>query len=191
VYVPFAQGGMRNTYFRVRPRSPQPALADAVRREIRAEAPGLPLFGAQAFASHIESSIEYWALRLSAALFGAFGGLAMVVALVGIYGVLSHAVARRTREFGIRMAVGATAGAVRQLALRDGLATTLLGIGIGWLLGLGVGRVLSGIFVDVASFDALVSFATPITFIAGAAVAAWIPARRATRVNPVTALRAE
>jgi ABC-type antimicrobial peptide transport system permease subunit len=77
------------------------------------------------------------------------------------------------------------------VGLRDGLATTLLGIGIGWLLGLGIGRVLSGIFVDVEAFDALVFVATPVGFVAAAFVAAWIPARRATRVNPVTALRAE
>jgi predicted permease len=189
VYVPFAQGAMGNAYFLVRPASPSATLADTVRREIRRAAPGLPLFSAKTYAAHVSSSIEYWAVRLSAVLFGAFGALAMIVALVGIYGVMSYAVVRRTREIGIRMAVGATAGGVKRMIFAEGLSLTLLGVAIGWLLGLGAGQLLGSVFADLAPFDALTFTIIPCGFLAAATLAAWLPARRATRVTPMTALR--
>jgi len=154
-------------------------------------APGLTVFTARTFAQHIRSSAEYWMLRLSAVLFSVFGVLAVVVALVGIYGVMSYTVARRTREIGIRMAVGARPGAVRWMILGESTATTLLGVGIGWLLGLAVGRLLASIFVDVSAFDVATFSALPLGFIVAALAAAWLPARRATEVNPITALRSE
>jgi predicted permease len=191
VYVPFAQDARSNAYFHVRPARAGTDLTDAVRSEIRSTAPNLPLFSARTFASHVGSAIEYWALQLTAVLFAAFGGLAMVVALVGIYGVLSYAVARRTREIGIRVAVGATAGGVRRMIVGEGLGLTLLGVSIGLLLGIGVGQVLASIFVDVEAFDTVVFTLVPVGFFLSALLASWLPARRATRINPVTALRTE
>lgn len=191
VYVPFAQGAMGGAYFHVRPRASEASFVDSVRGEIRAAAPGLPLFSARTFETHIGSSIEYWALQLSAGLFGVFGGLAMVVALVGIYGVMSYSVARRTREIGIRMAVGAMPGAVRRMILREGLSLTLAGVAIGLILGVGVGRLMASIFVDLSAFDPIAFAVVPAAFVVAAVVAAWIPASRATRVNPLAALRSE
>ncbi len=191
IYVPFAQEAMGNVYFHVRPTTASAALPDVVRREIAEAAPALPLFSAKTFAAHTTSSIEYWALRLSAMLFALFGALAMIVALVGIYGVMSYAVARRTREIGIRIAVGALPRVVRRMVLAESLSVTLAGIGIGWLLGIGVGRLLGSIFVDVASFDALTFTVVPVGFALAGLAAAWFPARRATKVNPMTALRTE
>lgn len=191
VYVPFAQGAMGNVHFHVRPAAPSAALADVVRREIREAAPGLPIFAARTFEQHVSSSAEYWMLRVSAGLFFLFGGLAMLVALVGLYGVMSYAVARRTREIGIRMAVGAMPGAVRRMILGESLTVTLMGVGLGWLLGLGVGRVLASVFVDLSGFDVLVFSVAPVGFVLAALAAAWLPARRATEVNPMAALRAE
>jgi ABC-type antimicrobial peptide transport system permease subunit len=124
-------------------------------------------------------------------MFGLFGALAMVVSLVGIYGVMSYAVARRTREIGIRVAVGAMPQTVRHMVLSESLSITLVGVGMGWLLGIAVGRLMGSIFVDVASFDALTFTVVPVGFIIAGLAAAWLPARRATRVNPMTALRAE
>jgi predicted permease len=191
VYVPFAQGARSNASFHVRPASANADLADAVRGEIRAAAPNLPLFSAQTFASHLDNALEYWALKLTAALFAAFGGLAMLVALVGIYGVMSYAVVRRTREIGIRIAVGATGAGVRRMIVGEALTLTVIGVSIGLLLGVGVGQVLASIFVDVAAFDGLVFTVVPVLFFGAALVASWLPARRATRVNPVTALRTD
>ncbi|HUE89786.1 MAG TPA: ABC transporter permease [Vicinamibacterales bacterium] len=191
VYVPFAQGARSNAYFHVRPALGRADFTDAIRREIREVAPNLPLFSAQTFASHMDNALEYWALQLTAALFAAFGGLAMLVALVGIYGVMSYAVVRRTREIGIRIAVGATNDRVKRMIVGEGLIVTLIGVSIGLLLGVGVGQVLASIFVDVSAFDVFVFTLVPLSFLAAALLASWLPARRATRVNPMTALRTD
>jgi predicted permease len=191
VYVPLAQEFSSNVFFHVRPARPDPALVDAVRREIRATAPGMPLFGVRTFATHVEAAAEYWMLRLSTLLFAFFGVMAMVVALVGIYGVTSYSVARRTREIGVRMAVGARPEAVLQMIVSESLGTAVGGVAVGWLLGLGVGRVMSSVFVDVAAFEPWTFALVPAGFVLAALAAAWGPGRRATQISPMIALRIE
>ena len=115
----------------------------------------------------------------------------MVVALVGLYGVMAHAVVRRTREIGIRIAVGAEPAAVRRMILGESLAISIGGVAAGLLLGVAVGRLLASVFVDVAAFDVVTFTVAPVAFVAAAVAAAWVPARRATRVDPTLALRAE
>ncbi|HWA28931.1 MAG TPA: ADOP family duplicated permease [Lacunisphaera sp.] len=193
IYVPFAQGFMSNVHFHVRPApgiAPD-ALIDGVRRELREGAPGVPVFKVQTFRQHLETSLEFWAMRLCSFLFLAFGGTAMLIAVVGVYGAKSYAVSRRTREIGIRLALGAEAERVRNLILREGLSLTLTGLGFGLLLGLGVGRLLATVFVDFNGFDVLPYAVAALTLFVAAMVACWVPARRATRVNPLEALRAE
>lgn len=191
VYVPLAQGFTSNVFFHVRPAAPSAGLVDLVRREMRQTAPDVPLFGVQTFKAHVDNSLEYWGLTLSSALFATFGGLAMAVALVGIYGVTAYTVARRTREIGVRMAVGARPGAVLRMILGESLTTSLCGIAVGWVLGLGAGRIMASMFVDLAAFDPWTFALVPVGFVVAAAAATWLPALRATGVNPVTALRAE
>jgi ABC-type antimicrobial peptide transport system permease subunit len=191
VYVPFGQGFMSNVFFHVRPARSTDGLEAAVRRELRATAPGVPLFGVRTFAAHLESAAEYWMLRLATSLFAFFGGMAMVVALVGIYGVTSYAVARRTREIGVRMAVGAKPAAVLRMILSESMRTTTTGVVVGWVLALGIGRLMASLFVDMAPFDLWTFALVPIGFLAASIAATWMPARRATEVNPVTALRSE
>ncbi|MCC6989098.1 MAG: ABC transporter permease [Acidobacteria bacterium] len=191
VYVPFGQGFMSTVFFHVRPAAPTDGLEAAVRRELRAAAPGVPLFGVRTFAAHLESAAEYWMLRLATSLFAFFAGMAMVVALVGIYGVTSYAVARRTREIGVRMAVGARPVAVLRLILGESMRTTATGVVVGWVLGLGMGRLLASMFVDMKPFDVWTFALVPVGFVAASIAATWMPARRATEVNPVTALRSE
>ena len=191
VFVPFAQGFMSNAFFHVRPQAPSDTLVDTVRRAVREEAATVPLFGVRTFRTHLETSAEYWLLKLSTSLFAFFGGLAMLVALVGIYGVTSYAVARRTREIGVRMAVGARPAAVRRMILGESLKTTAGGVAVGWLLGIGVGQVLASTFVDMKGFDVWTFSLVPVGFVTAALAATWLPARRATEINPVTALRAE
>ena len=115
----------------------------------------------------------------------------MLVALVGISGVTAYEVARRTREIGVRMAIGAEPGSVLRLIVGESLGTTLCGIAAGWLLGIGVGQALASLFVDMAPFDAWTFSLVPVGFVLAALGATWLPARRATLVNPVTALRSE
>jgi predicted permease len=191
VYVPFAQGFFSNAFFHVRPAAASVDLPDLVRREVRAVAPALPIFAVRTFKAHLSESPEYWMLTFSSSLFAFFGGMAMVVALVGIYGVTAYAVARRTREIGVRMAVGARPGAVVRLLVSESLATTLGGVGLGWLLGLGIGRVMAATFVDLAAFDAWTFALVPAGFVLASLAATWVPARRATEVTPVAALRSE
>jgi ABC-type antimicrobial peptide transport system permease subunit len=130
--------------------------------------------------------ITFW-VRLVAVV----SAVAMLLSMAGIYAVMSFTVARRTREIGIRVAVGATAGGVRRMIVGEGLGLTLLGVSIGLLLGIGVGQVLASIFVDVEAFDTVVFTLVPVGFFLSALLASWLPARRATRINPVTALRTE
>jgi predicted permease len=191
VYVPFAQGFQSNAFFHVRPERPSDALVDVVRAELRQAVPGMPLFGARTFGSHVQNSAEYWMLKLSSSMFSFFGGMAMVVALVGLYGVTAYTVARRTKEIGVRIAVGARPGEVVRLILSESLITVTTGVFVGWLLGVGIGQVLANTFVDLPAFDGWVFGLVPIGFVAASLGAAWVPARRATAINPVTALRAE
>jgi predicted permease len=191
VYLPIGQEFVSNVHLHVRPQRVDPALVDRVRREVRAEAPGVPLFAVRRFATHLETAAEYWLLRLSTLLFAFFGVMAMIVSLVGIYGVTAYAVVRRTREIGVRIAVGARPAAVLRLILAENLATAIAGIAAGWLLGLGVGRVMASVFVDVRAFDPWTFALVPTAFVLAALAATWTPARRAASVNPVSALRAE
>ena len=191
VYVPFAQGFTSNVWFHVKPTIASMDLAERVRQEIRNTAPGLPLFSVRTFAAHVDSSAEYWALTMTALMFGSFGGLALLVALVGIYGVTAYTVSRRTREIGVRIAVGARPAEVLGLILRESLMTTLAGIAAGLILGVGVGRLLASMFVDLAPFDVWTFTLAPVGFVLAGLAATWAPARRATAINPLNALRSE
>jgi predicted permease len=190
VYVPLAQGYRSNVYFHVRP-LPGADPRDAVRSAIGSVAPGLPAFRVTTFGEHLSTSLEHWAVNLAAALFTVMGMLATLVALIGIYGARSYAVSRRTREIGVRMALGATPGRVRAMVLREGLQVAATGVGLGLLLGLGLGRVLDSVFVEVVAFDPLSFVGAAVLVLAACMGAAWLPARRATRVAPSVALRAD
>jgi ABC-type antimicrobial peptide transport system permease subunit len=195
VYVPFAQGFTSNAHFHVRPSSDTEssalALVPVVRDALREVASGVPVFKVRTFKEHAETSLEVWIVNIGSMLLVTFSGFAMFVAVVGIYSVKAYQVTRRTREIGIRMALGALPGNVQALILREGLATASLGIGAGLLLGLALNRALSSVLQGVAAFDPLVLASAASMFFLAAAIASWLPARRATRVNPLEALRAD
>jgi predicted permease len=195
IYVPFAQGFQSNVFFLLRtaPRVPgtDAALFDLIRREVRATAPGLPVLSVRSFHKHIDSNVELWMIRAAAAMLSIFGGLALTLAAVGVYGIKAYAVARRTREIGIRMALGAKPGEVVRMILREGLVMTLSGVALGFLLALGIGRALSSILYQVTSVDPVVFTLAPCVLLAAALLACWLPARRAASIEPMQALRAE
>jgi len=129
-------------------------------------------------------------------LFGAFGVLALVVAVIGLYGIKAYLVSRRSQEVGIRMAIGATPRQVVWLVLSDGTSVTAIGLGIGLVLALGIARVLGSVFSDllwsqVGPFDPIVFLAAPVLLAFTALVASYLLARRAARVDPMVTLRAE
>src|SRR6185503_8155276 len=117
------------------------------------------------------------------------GGVAVTLALVGVYGVKSYLVTRRTREIGIRMALGATPRDVLSWMLYDGMPSAAAGLGLGILLALGIGRVLSSVLYGIGGLDVLTFVAAPLLVAAAALLAAYLPSRRATRLLPSVALR--
>ena len=138
-----------------------------------------------------DRNLMLWAVNSGARLFSVFAAVALLLAIIGVYGVKSYVVSRRTREIGIRMALGATRSSVLWLVLREGLTLTLAGIGVGLLLAWGVARALSGLLYEVSALDPLVFAVAPVVLAASAMVASYVPALRATRVVPLTALRTE
>lgn len=195
VYVPFAQGFQSNVFFHVRLADPSPAAHEAmvgtIRRELREAAPGVPVFAVKTFRQHLDGSMQLWTVRVGAWMFSVFGVLAMGLAAVGLYGVKAYAVARRTREIGIRLALGAEPATVQRMILRDGLTMALIGAALGLALALGLGQLLRSMLYRVSPFDPVAFTVAPLLLLGVALLACWLPARRATKVDPLTALRSE
>ena len=193
VYVPFGrqERAAMHAIVRMAPgRDPATGLT-AVRSDIRAVAPELPVLALTTLQAFHDNSLELWALGLAAQLFSAPAAMALIIAAIGVYGVKSYVVSQRTRELGIRMALGARPRDVLALVLRDGAWLAGAGIALGVPIAVGVSFVLQSVFVDVGGFDAVVLGASTAVLGVAAAVATFLPARRATRVQPITALRAE
>jgi putative ABC transport system permease protein len=167
------------------------AVLDAVRRDLRALDPQLAVLWTRTMTMHRDASISAWSVRAAAALFSAFGVLALTLATIGIYGLKAYDVSRRTREIGIRMALGATRGDVARLMMREGLRTTIVGLAIGLLLAAGLGRLLGSLLYRVSPFDPIVLTIAAVTLSTTAMLACYLPARRATRIVPLEALRSE
>lgn len=167
------------------------SLLGTVRQQVRLADPGVPLDNLRTLQQHRDGSIALWAVNTGARLFSVFGGVALLLALIGVYGVKSYVVSRRTREIGIRMALGATSSNVLWLVLRESLALTVSGLGLGLLIAWGVAKAVSGMLYEVSAIDPVVFGVAPLVLGAAATAASYLPARRATRIVPVRALRAE
>jgi len=174
-----------------RDRESELALLRTVRETVRAMDPVLPVTSLKPLADLTAGTRDLWLVKSGAQMFLVFGGLALVLALVGVYGVKSFAVARRTRELGIRIALGATASKVLWLVLREGLALTAVGLGLGVLLAAAAARLLSGLLYEVSPLDPLAFILAPLLLAAAATLACYFPARRAAKVDPMVALRTE
>jgi predicted permease len=165
------------------------SLVPAVRREIRATDPNLPYFDVHTLEEAIDRSVS--TRRFTGVLLVAFAGFALLLASIGLFGVMARNVAARLREFGIRMALGAQPGQVERLVLRRGWRLVLIGAVIGTAGAAGVTRVLRGLLFEVEPLDPATFAATLAVLSAVTLLACWIPARRATRASLLETLRAE
>lgn len=195
LYLPFAGGFQSNAFFHIRfapNAASDPVLtADLIRRTVRGVDPALPILSLRTFSQHLDANLLLWIVRAGAALFSIFGLVALGLAFVGIYGVKAYAVARRTREIGIRMALGAQRGTVQWMFLREGLAMFAAGLLLGLLLAFGSGKIVSSILFQVSALDPLAFTIAPVILAVAALLATWLPTRRALRINPLAALRTE
>jgi ABC-type antimicrobial peptide transport system permease subunit len=195
LYLPFAGGFQSNVFFQVRfaPTAGRDigATANLIRRAAREVDPAVPILSLKTFAQHLDGNIELWIVRAGAALFSVFGGLALALATVGVYGVKAYSVARRTREIGIRMALGAQRETVQWMILREGTVMLAGGLMLGVLLAAATGKLISGMLYNVGALDPLAFTIAPLVLAVAALLATWLPARRATRISPMAALRTE
>jgi predicted permease len=191
VYVPSGQVYRTTSHLHVQFRSGTP-VADglrALRQAVRAADEGLPITAVQTLDEHRNRTTTYWAVQMFAKVFSIFGGLALFLALVGVYSVKAYTVAQRTREIGIRVALGSSPAEVVRLVLEEGLRMNLGALSIGLALGLGIARLVSALLYDVSPFDPLVFTLAPLALTAAMLLACYLPARRASRVEVVAALR--
>jgi len=188
VYVPIAQNYMSETYLLTRTATGA-APVQEIRRLVAALDRNLPILSQQSFESHAATSL--FPQRVAVYVAGSLGGVALLLALIGIYGVTAFSVAQRTREIGVRMALGADRARVVSMVLRQGLGLASIGVVIGAAAGFGVTRVLNSLLYGVDAMDSIAFLGAAGLLSVAAVVACWIPARRAAAVDPVVALRAD
>jgi predicted permease len=189
LYVGIPQNPRRGRYLVVRGAGAAEDLGPAIRRVMREIDPTVPLNEMRTLEEGMSRAAA--AYRFRAWLMASLGALACVLAIVGIYGVVSDSVARRTRDIGIRMALGQDAGAVRRDILQSVLRLAAAGVALGVLASFAAGRSVAGMLYGVEARDPLMLLSSVVVVLAVAIVAALIPARRASRIDPMVALRAE
>jgi putative ABC transport system permease protein len=189
VYAPYTQAPNADQFIAVRTSSDPNSISDAVRRAIVSTDPDQSVGSFRSMERVVSRAVGPW--RSSAQLFGAFAALAVVLAVVGIYGVLSYAVSRRTHEISVRVALGARPADVLRLILGQGANFVLLGVGIGLLGALALTRFLQSQLFNVSSTDPLTFLVVAVSLCLVALAACYIPARRASKVDTIAALRCE
>jgi predicted permease len=164
-------------------------LTQALRREVQSVDPNLPVFGERTMEDVVSASLAQ--RRFALQVVGGFGVLALLLAGVGVYGVVAYSVSRRTREIGIRLALGASSGAILRWVFKQGMRLALLGTAAGLVVAFALTRLLSGLLFGVAPTDPLTYAGLALLLAAVAMLACYVPARRATKVDPMVALRYE
>jgi putative ABC transport system permease protein len=188
-YVPLAQTRLGSLALVVRTTTDPVEMGPAVRGAIREVDPELAIFGLEPLEETVANSLSEQ--RFLMLLLGLFGALAVTLAGLGVHGVLAYLVAQRTREIGVRMALGATSGRVTHLVVGQGVRLVVVGLAIGFAMALALGRSLAGLLFGVTPTDRLTLVAVLVVVGSTAALSIWLPARRAVRVDPLAALRQE
>jgi predicted permease len=193
VYVPLGQHDQRamTLQLRVARGHDERAVLATMGRAIRDADARVPILRLETWREHLDSGLDVLVYRVGARVCTAFGGIALLLAVIGVYGVKSYLVSRRTREFGIRIAIGAHPRALLWQVLREGGRTTAWGIGIGLVLAFGAGHVLQSVLYGVNAVEPVALVTAPLLLLAASLLASFVPARRATRVDPTVALRSE
>lgn len=188
-YLPMTQDYSAAVTMQVRTNGRPEAVVPTVLRQVQSLDKNLALTNVNTIGELIDQGL--WAPRMGAALLTVFGGLALILAVVGVYGVLSYSVQQQTREIGIRMAMGAQSGRVLSLVVQQGMRLAVAGLVVGLVIAFGVMRVLSSLLFGISSHDPVVFGGVSVILTTVAILACYIPARRAARVNPLVALRFE
>ncbi len=186
-YLPLEQNHSSQAVVLVRSSGDPAPVLGTVRRELQQLEPGLPLLNVSTYSAVLGQSL--WAPRMAAWLLAIFAGLALLLAAIGLYGVLAYSVSQRTRELGIRLALGAREGDVRRMVVRQGVVLALCGLVPGLLASWALSQVVTRLLYDVAPGDVVTFASVPLLLLAVAVVATILPAWRASRVDPAEALR--
>jgi predicted permease len=189
VVEPLAQTYAPSFHALARTTTETPNIVAALRREVAALDPKLPIQNITTLRNQV--GLRLWPARMLAGLMTALGVLGLLLAAIGLYGVMNYAVARRTREIGIRMALGAQARDMLKMVIGQGLRLTLAGVAIGLAVALAVVRLVANLLYGVSARDPITFVVVPLALAAVAWLACYVPARRATKVDPLVALRRE
>lgn len=189
LFTPFGQTPSRGPNFILEPARDSASAEAAFRQVLKEVDPLVPVAGFIPMERLVGSALAL--PRLYALLIGIFAGAALLLAVLGVYGVMAHAVAQRQREIGVRLALGASPSGIRRLVLGQGGRLALLGTGIGLIGAAGAGQLLGSLLFQVSAFDLPTFAAVPLVLGTMALLACWLPARRAMRVDPLVAIREE
>jgi putative ABC transport system permease protein len=189
IYLPFAQAPVQDFSVLVRSSASPSLILNGARLAIKEIDAQLPVFDVETMTAAVAQSVSQ--PRFYALLLGSFAGIALVIAALGIYGVISYTVSQRTRELGIRIALGAQRERVLRLVIRQGMALTVVGVLVGLIGAFALTRVIASMLFGVAPADPVTFASVTLVFLAIACMASYLPARRAATVDPIIAMRAE
>jgi putative ABC transport system permease protein len=189
MYIPFSQDPFSAAWVVARTEGDPTGLSAAVRQTVRSIDPTLPAFAMTPLTTVVSDSVAE--RRFSMLLLGLFAGIALFLAAVGLYGVVAYAVSQRTQEIGLRMAIGAQRGDVLRLVVGGGMKLAVVGVAVGIACALALAQLVAAMLYEVTPFDPASYSATALVLLAVAALACYVPARRAMRVDPIVALRQE
>lgn len=189
VYVPYPYQQTVNTGFTMRVAGPPASVMSSVRAQVRAADANLPIYSVRSMEEL--RRLSFWQYAIFGWVFSIIGGIALLLSSVGVYAVLSYAVSQRTREIGVRMALGASTGSVQQLIVRQGLLLAVVGVVVGLTAASVLTQQAVSLLYNVEPTDPLSYTLVAVFLLAVAGFASWLPARRAMRVDPIEALRGE